>query len=166
MLYKNYWLCYNNTVDESVCAILEEGFNPLNSRGLEDAAILVANTRELITIENYKIKNCRKYLDENGLFMGMFPPEFIEQELKKFEEENKKFLEKLEKESKLRYLERLKKPFYNERLYSATSKGILDIESLRNIIKKHNEDAFEKYGIIYKDEDYKLLFEKHNLIWE
>ena len=66
MLYKNYWLCYNNISEKSVIAILNDGFDPRNQDGDKDGSILIANTRELISIENYKIENCREYLDENG----------------------------------------------------------------------------------------------------
>ena len=166
MLYKNYWLCYMGIGETSVCAILEEGFNPLNSRGLEDAAILVANTKELISIENYKIENCREYLDENGLFMGMFPPEFLEKKLEDFWDEQRKWQEENDRKIKLQHLENLKKPFYNETIYNAFQDGKIPKQRLMEMIKKFNKEAFEEYGIVYTKKDYEPFFKKHNLIWE
>jgi len=163
MLYKNYWLCYNNISEKSVIAILNDGFDPRNQDGDKDGSILMANTRELISIENYKIENCREYLDENGLFMGMFPPEVIEQGIIDFFEKQKRIHKEFEGKMKQKYLEDLKKPFEDEIIFNLYKDGTISKETIILTINEFNKNAYKEYGIVHTPEEYASIFKKYNI---
>lgn len=163
MLYKNYWISYNPINEKSVIAILNDGFDPRNQDGDKDGSILIANTRELISIENYKIENCREYLDENGLFMGMFPPKVIEQGIIDFWEEQNRLKKERELRNKLKYLEDLKKPFNDECIFNLYKDGTISKETIILTINEFNKNAYKEYGIVHTPEEYASIFKKYNI---
>ena len=75
MDYKNYRVGYHPELDEIGVIVFNEDISKYHYTKAEDELKHIVNT---FFIDTYKFENYQNYLDENGLFMGIFPPEFIE----------------------------------------------------------------------------------------
>ena len=90
MYYKQYWVSYVNVGEEIACAVCNQDMtNFINKKEDQDYMHMIYH----FPINRYEFEHCREYLDEKGLFLGIFPPEIIEKCIKDWNDNQKNIKE-------------------------------------------------------------------------
>lgn len=146
MDYKNYRVGYHPELDEIGVIVFDDDISKYNYTKAEDELKHIVNT---FFIDTYKFENYQNYLDENGLFMGIFPPEFIEV---CFEDDKK--LKREEKERIKKYcIESAKKPLDEKYIEDFKTVGA-SLQEIINIINNENKRNLKYGGLEFPIEKY------------
>ena len=155
MYYKNYWVSYIDIGEEIICCEMCRDMTNFVSTDKDPDYKYI---KRPFKINRYEYEHARDYLDENGLFMGIFPPEAIEQDIKEWNEEQEKF----KKETEMRYIEGLKYPL-KETGFRLYTEGKFSREDLIETIEIHNKKAYDMYGLVFTFEDYIPTLNKYGI---
>lgn len=146
MYYKNYWLNYNNISDFVVILEMTEDMTDFkNSADSHD----FEKVKNGMLVKRVDYENVRDRLDENGLFIGIFPPEVIEEDIKNFKEkQEKKYLELKEKVK-----EKYREP-WDEDFFIYMKKAGIAFDDLIRELQVSNEMTKDYWGKEYPIEEY------------
>lgn len=155
MLYKKYWTSYIDGGETFVCCEMTRDMTGFVSTKENPEYKYI---KRLFKINTYEYQHCRDYLDENGLFMGIFPPELIEQEIAEWNERQERF----KRETKERIIEGYKY-LLKETAFKLYSKKLITKEEFVQSIEKHNNESYNRNGLIFTFEDYEPILNKYGI---
>lgn len=156
MYYKNYWVSYIDFGEEIVCCEMCRDMTNFVSTDKDPDYKYIKRPFE---INRYEYEHARDYLDENGLFMGIFPPEVIEQDIKEWNEEQERFQEEQKEWKEKSY----KRPL-SDNCFKYYAEGYFTKEELVKAIASHNIESYNKNKLIFDfDTYYKDLLDKYNI---
>ena len=112
-------------------------------------------------INRFQFEHCRDYLDENGLFMGIFPPEFIENGINEWLKHQKELKEKSLKKAKEYLFEKFKEPLEEEMFIEFSNVGNIKdmIDYFLSYRLKREQEFYGK--ILYPLSYYNNYFQKY-----
>lgn len=149
MYYKNYWINYVSFGEDFICAICNQDMTNFVNTDTDKDYMHIKST---FFINRYQWEHAKDYLDENELFMSIFPLDVVEDSIKEWNDEqnenNKKFHEIFKQEYKYPISEEF---FKKAREKNKTLKNILSNINTSNKLSKEYwgvEFPIEKY---YKD---------------
>ena len=156
MLYKNYWTSYIDGGETFVCCEMTRDMTGFVSTKENPEYRYIKRPFEINT---YEYQHCRDYLDENGLFMGIFPPELIEQEIEEWNERQERF----KREQEEWKIKSYKRPLL-ESCFKFYIEGHSTKEELINAIAYHNQESYNRNGLVFDfDTYYKDVLDKYNI---
>lgn len=146
MDYKNYRVGYYPGAKSIGVIIFDDDMSKYNYTKAEDELKHIVN---VFSIDGYQYEHYQNYLDENGLFMGIFPPEFIEASFQDYE----RVVQKEKKMRENRRIEQVKKPI-TEVKFEKMSINCFSLEEAINYINIVNDFNLENNGIVFPIEEY------------
>lgn len=147
MYYKNYWVSYNDFQMRLMCAVSDIDYSEIDKKEINK------HFKQFFFIDRIKYENVRGFLDENGLFMGIFPPELIEEDIRNYKkEQDKQNLEALER-IKLKYKEPLPESFFK-----AMALHNEDIPTVYQEVQISNMMSKDYWGIEFPIEEYYMEY--------
>lgn len=155
MYYKNYLVSYIDYGESIVCCEMTRDMTNFIDTDENPGYKYIKRPFE---INRYQYEHARDYLDENGLFIGIFPPEVIEQDIREWNETQEIF----KKETEKAHLERLKKPL-RETSFKLYFEKRIDRDFLVDTIENFNKKAYDTYGLIFTFEDYIPVLNKYGI---
>lgn len=143
MYYKNYWVSYNDFQESLMCAVADIDYSEIK-KGEENK-----HFKQFFFISRFKYENAKGFVDDKGLFMGIFPPELIEKDIKEYNEiQEKRNLEALER-VKEKYKEPLDEAFFESMFLHG-----LDIPQVYQEVAISNMMSKDYWGIEFPIEEY------------
>lgn len=153
MIYKNYSLGYIEGMDVVMLSTYDMDI-PKDASG----EWMLAHTIKLEEVPGYQVENCREYLAPNGLFLGKFPPSFVEREVEKEHIH--------QQEARKRALEDAKQMclyIWEDKDFEELNDGRNELSDILRLLNNVNRRRVEKYGLeaIDIDKEYGKYLKKY-----
>lgn len=147
MYYKNYWVSYNDFQQQLMCSVSHVNYDEIDKKEINE------HFKQFFFIDRIKYENCRSFLEDNGLFMGIFPPELIEEDIKKYKENQFKRNSKALEEIKEKYKEPLTEEFFENLALHG-----LDIPTVYQEVQISNMMSKDYWGVEFPIEEYYMEY--------
>ena len=137
MLFRSYSLRYSAIGENLILAKMSENI-PQNPSG----EWILSHTIDLIDIPRYQVDDCRNYLASNGLFLGIFPPNLIEEEIIYYHKTQKEAFEraKREFEDDCRYI-------WSEKDFEELNDGRHRLDDILRLLNRVNQVRKERLNL-------------------